>query len=405
MRLAKVCSLVMTLALVVAMVGCGDKGEPAAKKKGEEPGKAEIVVPKDATPKLFLPPLPIEYNTPDGMTLAADGNLYLSVPNFNELRKMDLLFKPEIKEYPDKYPAFIARIDKDNKIEKFSDLPLHPVSKRCGPMGLDQGPDGHLYIADNQYFFDTNHASRLVRVKIGEDGEAAGHDVVVEGFKLSNAVAWKGDHVYVSDTFFDLHEQDKSLLGEDGKPKTGWSGVYRFHIDEFKDGPVKLKPYGTDPHVIAKFETIPNARGDIAGADGMTFDKDGNLYCGNFGDGVISKITFDKDGKVASQKILVKTPTIPSCDGIIYDARTDQIYVTDSQENAVHIIKPDGRFQKIWSNEDTDGSDGLLDQPCEPCLRGDELILVCFDMSFPGLKNSGYDGVNTIHVIDLTPEK
>jgi sugar lactone lactonase YvrE len=247
-------------------------------------------------------------------------------------------------------------------------------------------------------------------VKIGEDGKAAGSDVLVEGFKLSNAVAWNGDHVYVSDTFFDLHEVDEKLLdktNEDGTkaPSKGYSGVYRFHIDEFKDAPIKLVPYGKDPHVIATFETIPNARGDLAGADGMTFDKDGNLYCGNFGDGVISKITFDKDGKVASQEILVKTPTIPSCDGIIYDPRTDQIYVTDSQQNAVHIVKPDGRFQKMWENDDTDGSDGLLDQPCEPCLRGNELILVCFDMEFPGLKNSGYDGINTIHVIDLTPEK
>ena len=36
-------------------------------------------------------------------------------------------------------------------------------------------------------------------------------------------------------------------------------------------------------------------------------------------------------------------------------------------------------------------------------IQGDELIEVDFDMSFPGLRNKGYDGVNTIHVIDITP--
>lgn len=52
-------------------------------------------------------------------------------------------------------------------------------------------------------------------------------------------------------------------------------------------------------------------------------------------------------------------------------------------------------------NDNADGSDGLLDQPCEPLLRGDELLIVCFDMPFPGLKNSKFDDWHTILVIQL----
>ena len=43
---------------------------------------------------------------------------------------------------------------------------------------------------------------------------------------------------------------------------------------------------------------------------------------------------------------------------------------------------------------DTDGADGLLDQPCEPMVWGDKLLVVNFDMSFPGLKNTRNDEVH-----------
>lgn len=62
---------------------------------------------------------------------------------------------------------------------------------------------------------------------------------------------------------------------------------------------------------------VANRKGEKAGADGLTFDAEGNLYSGNFGDGVMYKVAF----------------------------------------------KPDG-------------SGGLLDQPCEPALRGEDLIAV-----------------------------
>jgi hypothetical protein len=88
-------------------------------------------------------------------------------------------------------------------------------------------------------------------------------------------------------------------------------------------------------------------------------------------------------------------------DGIFCDLKTDEIYVADSEKNAVHIITPQGDFRTLWMNDDSDGSDGLLDQPCEPLIRGNELIIVNFDMPFPGLKNSAYDKYHTLSVIKL----
>ena len=340
------------------------------------PGCAKTDEPGAATPPLkpkLLLSLPKSCNTPDGMTLdEKTGDIILSCPNFNDPN----------------YPGVLMKITPDNKLEPFFKLPAHPETKKVGPMGLDFGPDGHLYVADNQYFTDTDHKSRLIRVRI-KGGKPVGADIAVDGFKLSNAVIWKGNHVYVSDTFFDL------------KDKPGMSGVYRFSLEELDKGTVKLKPKGEkDPHLIATFTTLPNKRKDLAGADGLTFDSKGNLYTGNFGDGAFSRITFDAGGNVVSNKVISRKLTC--VDGIFYDEKGDRIFIADSEKNAIQVFSlPDGKLTTLWQNDDTDGSGGLLDQPCEVLVRGGDLIIVNFDMPVPGLKNTKFDAPHTISVIKL----
>ena len=360
MGMSRNCGLLVVLCAIggtLALTGCATSSKSS--------------LAEAARPQLFLS-LPDSCNVPDGMTLDSEGNIILACPNFQDKS----------------YPAVLMKIDPANNLSKFYEFPGTADMERIGTMGLDFGPDGNLYIADNQYFWAKDHKSRLIRVVI-KDGKAVSSEVAIDGFKLANAVYWKGNEVYVSDTFFDLPD------------KPGMSGVYRFTLDELNKGTIQLKPNATDPHLIATFTTVANHRGDLAGADGLTFDSKGNMYCGNYGDGVVSKITFDKDGNVASNEILIKDPRMPCSDGMFCDLKTDKIYVTDSENNAVHIITPDGELSTLWQNDDSDGSDGLLDQPCEPIIRGDELLIVCFDMPFPGLKNSKADEHHTISVIKL----
>lgn len=324
--------------------------------------------------------LPDTCNTPDGATLDAKGNIIFSCPNFNN---------NILPEGAPKQPAVMMKLDKQDKLTEFCTPPVHPETKQFGPMGLDFGPDGHLYVADNQWFTDKDYKSRLVRIKIA-DGKPVGYDVVVEGLRVANAVIWRKQHVYVSDT----------VLAE-AKPLR--SGIFRFSLAELKaDKPVQLKRDGKDPHLIAEMLT----HGEIGfGADGLTFDPDGNLYCGNFGDGTIQKITFDKDGKVKSNEVWCKSPKMKCCDGIFYDKRTNRIYVADMVQNAVQAVTLDGKVTTIVRNGDTTGADGGLDQPCEVIVRGDELIVVNMDMPFDGIVNTKFDKPYTLSVVKLPKPK
>ena len=110
-----------------------------------------------------------------------------------------------------------------------------------------------------------------------------------------------------------------------------------------------------------------------------------------------------RDGSYAKPETLIYDPKIfPSCDGICYYPQKNWVIITDSERNAVRYwdIKA-GTLGLLWENGDTDGADGLLDQPCEPMVWGDKLIVVNFDMKFPGLLNTVNDNVHTVSVIDL----
>ena len=68
--------------------------------------------------------------TPDGMALDKKGNLYLSVLNPTSFEKNG---------------AKILTFDKKDKpIIWFDKLPLHPITNRVHPMGMEFGPDGNL---------------------------------------------------------------------------------------------------------------------------------------------------------------------------------------------------------------------------------------------------------------------
>lgn len=334
-------------------------------------------LPSDLRPKLFHR-FGDNVTNPDGMSADKDGNLYISGPNFNNKAYPGVIYK-----FKDAKPC---------KAELWFAAPVHPDTGIGAPMGQEWGADGALYYADNQYFFDKNYKSRLMRVVVDEKGVPVRTECVAEGFKLANAVRCDSKYVYVTDTFFDVAGKNQG-------------GVYRIPYADLKaDKPAKLLPKTDavkDPYCIAISETtvIPS-RGDTAGADGMCLDKDGNLYYGHFGDGKFFRISFKADGTPNAPELL--STALTCVDGINYCAKRDWVFINDSDRNAIRYwdIKK-GTMNTLWINDDCDGADGLLDQPCESIVIDGKLIIACFDMPFPGLKNTKFDNINTMAVIDL----
>ncbi len=318
-------------------------------------------------------------NVPDGLAQDKHGNVYCAAPNFVDKS----------------YPGTIMKMDKQTgKWSVFVPGLLHPETGRGAPMGMEFGEDGHLYYCDNQYFTDKNYKSRIMRVVINKNGEPLAVEPVVENIKLANAMRTRGNAVYFTDTFFDL--KGKNL-----------GGIYRVPISAFKEQTVRLLPkeqWEQDPYCIGVTETTPLPhRKDTAATDGMCFDKKGNIYAGNFGDGHFYVMRLQRDGNYAKPETLVQDPKLlPSVDGICYYAKKDWVIITDSESNAVLYwdIKA-AKLGTLWMNDDTDGADGLLDQPCEPMVWDGKLLVVNFDMSFPGLRNTKNDDVHSISVIEM----
>ncbi|MDD4017488.1 MAG: hypothetical protein PHV28_06035 [Kiritimatiellae bacterium] len=321
-------------------------------------------------------------NTPDGMAQDRHGNIFLAAPNFVDKSYAGTIMKMDRKS--GKWSVFVAGL-------------LHPDTKRGAPMGMEFAGDGNLYYCDNQYFFDKNYKSRIMRVVIGKNGEPLKIEPVVENIRLANAVRVRGNAILFTDTFFDVAGKNQG-------------GIYRVPMSAFKERPARLLPKeqaANDPYCLGITDTVPlEHRKDTAGADGMCIDKDGNIYTGTFGDGHFYVLKLKADGTYEKPQTLINDPKVfPCCDGICYYAKKDWVIMTDSERNAVLYwdIKA-GKLGTLWMNDDTDGADGLLDQPCEPMVWGDKLIVVNFDMSFPGLKNTKNDSVHTVSVINLKKE-
>ena len=349
-------------------------------------------------PKIYAT-LPANMHGPDGMAVnPKTGTLFMSVPNFNR-RPGDTGKKLN--------PAYIVTVSPDGKTEAVLNLDgienIKLPTEQIGPMGLAFGPDGHLYVCDNQYFFDSNWKSRILRVLMDGDKPTGEVEVAVDGTKLSNAVLWHNDDLYLTDTFFDI------------EGKFGSGGIWRFPKEQILEAgrgdnlPIKVNPVTKeedDPHILVLYSVTKVLGGGNGGPDGITVDSAGIIYSGFFGSGEIYRIVLDANGKPTTDLIHPAGEYFHCCDGIFYDKGTNKVYIADSAANAIHAFTPPSIMEKpvfetIWENGNTDGADGSLDQPCEVVIIGDRLIVVNFDWPFPELLNTVSDDPSTLSVIKL----
>lgn len=313
--------------------------------------------------------------TPDGMAIAPNGDLVVACPNFGN----------------QKLPGTVIRINKDRNIAKWFDVPVNKKSGVARPMGIDFDKDGNLYIVDNQGWTGNPESvgeGRILKVEFDKDGNVAKSTEIAVGMEHPNGLKVRNGQVYVTQSMMPKVKDPSGKLV---------SCIYRFPANA-ED--INVTNTLDDKDIIATFIT---QNPDIQyGLDGLVFDKDGNLYVGNFGDGTVSKITFNLDGSIKSNILWANnTDQLMTTDGMCIDD-AGNIYVADFSPNAVAKIDTAGNVKRIAQSPDSDGSRGELDQPGEPIVWNGKLIVTCFDMvTDDGKVNSAHDSPQTIVMMDM----
>jgi len=307
-------------------------------------------------------------STPDGMAIDHEGRLILACPNFADTSK----------------PGCILRFDMDGRAEKWIDLPLLEETGLCCPMGIAFGPERDLYVIDNQSWLDrpeVKDKGRILRLHLSGD-KVVRVTTIASGMEHPNGMRIHNNQIYIT----------QSMLSRVSDPSGKLvSCVYRFNTD---DKNITVTNTLADKEIITTFLTInPDCQ---YGADGIEFDTNGDLLVGNFGDGAVHRITFNEDGDVTGNTVWAQNPAeLQSTDGMILDENRN-LYIADFCANAIARVTPDGTVTRIAQSPDSDGLHGELDQPGEPIVWQNRIIVSCFDLV------TGPDKINTKHELPAT---
>jgi sugar lactone lactonase YvrE len=317
--------------------------------------------------------------TPDGMAIAPDGDLVVACPNYASYAPGSN--RPSVA-------ACLIKIDKHGQVRKWVEIPVLAETGRACPQGLAFGPKSELYVVDNQNWAAGNGANgeinqgRILRLVIKDDRivESA---VVAKGISHPNGIRYHKGYLYVTVSMLPKVKRPDGLMT---------SAVYRFPQDGRE---IEVANTLEDKNLLASFVT--ENRYTQYGLDGIVFDSKGNLFVGNFGDGVISKIVMDAQGHIVSNTIFARTnfntsldPKAPgflaqamnsklrTTDGICVDSH-DNLYVADFSNNAIAKITPAGVVSVLAQNGDSDGRRGELNEPGEPIVWNGRLIVSNFN--------------------------
>jgi sugar lactone lactonase YvrE len=125
-------------------------------------------------------------------------------------------------------------------------------------------------------------------------------------------------------------------------------------------------------------------------ANGIVFDKDGTtLYIADTARGAIWKLAIGADGSAGQPVLLTQSPLLEGADGPAFDPQGN-LWVAANERNAVVMVQPDGRVFDIQKN----GSKGPLEFPTAVVFIGGTAYVSNFDT--PRRDNLAADGETSI---------
>ncbi len=125
-------------------------------------------------------------------------------------------------------------------------------------------------------------------------------------------------------------------------------------------------------------------------ANGMVFDAQATtLYVADTARGAIWKVPLAADGKAGKPELMTQSPLLEGADGPAFDPKGN-LWVAANERNAVVMVTPDGKTQDIQKN----GSQGPLEFPTSVIFIGNTAYVSNFDT--PRRDNLAADGKTSL---------
>lgn len=171
-------------------------------------------------------------------------------------------------------------------------------------------------------------------------------------------------------------------------------------MSELNNQTININPQNRSKYLIHEMELDKNMPNGV-GMDGLDFDSVGNLYDGNFSDGVIIKIKPDRNSMKQQVTRLVKDSMLVGCDGVFFDKFSNSLLIANFLENSIiQYNLSNKKLTTLWKNKDAACS-GDLDCPCDLAVIKNKLVVVNFD-TYNTNANKTIDNCNTISVFDMS---
>jgi sugar lactone lactonase YvrE len=126
-----------------------------------------------------------------------------------------------------------------------------------------------------------------------------------------------------------------------------------------------------EPHA----RKLPDGKSEQAiVTNGLEIDSKGVLHVADTARGAIWKIPIGADGKGGKPTVLAQSPLLEGADGLAFD-RSGKLWVTVNERNALVAVTADGKVQEIAKN----ASQGPLEFPAAIVFAGDTAYIANFD--------------------------
>ncbi len=244
------------------------------------------------------------------------------------------------------------------------------VPAPCSPSGIAFGPDGRLYVADEDQVLalapDAAHPPLAT--------------VYANGVPGTNGLAF---------------DRAGNLWTGDGT--TGQGRVWRIDTDGDATEAFRIQPMANGVGVGREARTLPPGTAQPLVANGVAFDHEGALIVADTARGALWRVELDRDGNVLApigcdstftahtlclDNIWVQHVYLEGADGIALD-RAGNVWTAANERNAIVVVTANGDVTEFFRNpvEATTSlrNGGPLEFPTSPFLLGRTLCLTSSD--------------------------